>query len=106
MQTLPAQARDSTAFSTFESKSDNGRNHERSVKSNYRSSHDTPEEPEEEVLEQIPSIDVDSKTPTPLAESGTESHTPPAEEVILVQTPPATTQRVDEENTMLYPYPK
>ena len=50
LHNLTTRTRESEAFSNFESESDN----EHSVQSNYRSSHDTPENPVEDGSEHTP----------------------------------------------------
>ena len=77
---------------------DSDTNDERSVKCNYRSNHDTLEEPKEEVLKQT--------TRTQPAELESKALTPPIEEALPVQILSATTVHVDKEDTMSDPYPR
>ena len=51
LQTLAMKGEDLTVFSALESESDNDTNDDWIFKFNYCCSHNTPEEPEEEVLE-------------------------------------------------------
>ena len=96
LRTLAGGNGDSEAFSALESESDS----EQSVQSNYKSSHDTPDDPEDE--------ESNSSSTPPTEKAENRAPTPPAERVEnraqeLDHTSPV---QPSEDYTMPYPYPK
>ena len=124
LHNLTTRTRESEAFSNFESESDS----EHSVQSNYRSNHETPDNPVDDSSEHTPPPEADTTLPTPpdheanqyqRSEENAESiSTPPPDQQSgntndSVPTPPLNTQVENEEavlpfadDTMPYPYMK